>query len=237
MVAARRPYTGLLPIVLALLLVAVVAVGGLAYALFGQSFGTTYTRFHSTSAAAGETRGTIRIDGAPERITITARDIGAQLYEANVDYVGSAPRLSYEDGNVWISKDSNVVSSWGRSRDIVELSVNPSVAWTIEIDTAGTTTRLDLSSAKLRSFKLDGAGSTVKLTAGQPQGVVSVSISGVGNSLAVSLPGSAEYRVTADGIATNVGGTPETQGWSTAQDRYDVSLNGVGSSATVTASD
>jgi hypothetical protein len=48
------------------------------------------------------------------------------------------------------------------------------------------------------------------------------------------LPSTAEYRVTAEGIGTSIDGAPQTDGWSSASDRFDVSVNGVGTHATVT---
>ncbi|HET7419169.1 MAG TPA: hypothetical protein VFL27_02180 [Candidatus Dormibacteraeota bacterium] len=223
--------------VVTLVLAGTIAVGGFVYALAGPSTGTaSYARLQSTAPLAGESAATVRIDDAAERITITGRDIGSQLYQAKIDYDGSAPTVSHGDGAVRITRSSNFISSWGRARDVIDLTLNPSVAWTIVIDGAGTTATIDMSNARMQSFTLNGAGSNVTITAGSPQGVVRMSADGVGIQLTLRLPATAEYRVTADGIGTGVDGAPQTPGWTAAQDRYDVTVNGVGTHATVTAS-
>jgi hypothetical protein len=218
-----------------LLLIGVLAAGGFAYALAGPSLSSiSYERFQSTTPMAGQTEGSIRIDDAADQITITARDIGNQLYQAKVDHFGSAPQFSYVDGEVRITRASNVFNYWGRARDVVDLAVNPSVAWTIIIDSAGTKARIDLSNGHLQSFNFNGAGSSVTITAGSPQGTVHASVGGVGLKLTLQLPATAEYRVTADGIGTSIDGKAQTPGWSSASDRFDVTVNGVGTHATVT---
>jgi hypothetical protein len=220
---------------LTLLIIGLLAVGGFAFALAGPSLGSTsYERFQSTSPVAGQTEATIRIDDAADQITITARDIGTQLYQAKVDHVGSAPQFSYANGEVEITRKSNVFNYWGRGRDVVEVLVNPSVAWNIVIDGAGTTTRIDLSNGNLQSFKLNGAGSNVTITAGNPRGIVQASFNGVGLGVTLRVPATAEYRVITEGLGTSIDGVPQTNGWSSAGDRFDVTVNGVGTHATVT---
>ncbi|HET7465406.1 MAG TPA: hypothetical protein VFL29_01955 [Candidatus Dormibacteraeota bacterium] len=221
--------------VVTLLLVGTIAAGGFAYALAGPSIATaSYARFQSTSPLTGETAATIRIDDAADRITINAGDTGSQLYEAKIDYDGSAPSFSYADGQIRITRSSNFINSWGRARDVIDLTVNPSVAWTVVIDGAGTTATIDLSHATLQSFTLNGAGSNVTITVGPPLGPVRMSADGVGIQLTLRLPAAVDYRVTADGIGTGVNGTAQTPGWPTAQNRYDVTANGVGTHVTVT---
>ena len=221
--------------VIALVLVVLIAVAGFAYALAGPSIaGGTYTRFESTSPAAGLTTATLRIDDAADQVTITGRDIGDQLYQAKIDYVGSAPGFEYGNGNVKISRSSNFFNSWSRARDVIDVSVNQSVAWTVVIDGAGTTATIDLSAGKLESFHLNGAGCTVTVIGGTPHGAVRVAVDGVGIKLTMQMPAGTDYRVTAEGLGTTVDGVTQTAGWSAAPDRYDISLNGVGAHAAVT---
>lgn len=219
---------------LTIALVAVIALGGFAYALAGPTFGTaSYTRMQSSSPVAGLTEGTIRIDDAADRVSIKAGDIGNDLYQAKIDYVSSPPRFSYAAGDLRINRDSNLVNGWGRARDVVDLTVNQSVAWTVILNGAGTTTTVDLSNGRLASFRLNGAGGNVTIIGGVPDGAVRVEIDGVGIGLTLELPATAEYRVTAEGIGTSVSGPSQSSGWASAQDRYDVTMNGVGTHATV----
>lgn len=206
-------------------------VGAGSWAFFASM---QHARFTSSAPVANVTAGTITIDDAAERVTISSADLGTSLYKLNVDYVYSAPDFSDAGGHLHVNRASNVANFWGRPRDVIDLTVNRSVLWTVVIDGAGSTINLDFGSGKLQSFAVNGAGSNVALTAGAPHGVVSVTLSGVGSQLRMQLPPATEYRATADGIGASVGGDAETDGWSMAQDRYDVSVNGVGVRATVT---
>ena len=228
---------GAAAIVLALALVLVIALGGFVYALAGPSMGSaSYVRFQSTSPVAGVREATLRIDDAADQVTITSRDLGDQLYQAKIDYVGSAPGFAYGNGDVTITRSSNFFNSWGRARDVIQLDLNQSVAWTVVMDGAGTTTRIDLSGGRLQSFHLNGAGCNVTLIAGAPHSAVTVAVDGVGIQLNVQVPAGTDYRITADGVGTSVDGVAQTSGWSAAADRYDISLNGVGAHAAVATS-
>ena len=193
-----------------------------------------HTRLSSSAPMADVTVGTIRIDDAAERVTITSADLGSTLYRLVVDYVYSAPDFSDGGGHLYVGRASNVVNFWGRPRDVIDLTVNRSVLWSTVIDGAGSVINLDFSSGRLQSFTVNGAGNDLAVKAGPPHGVVTVMLSGVGSRLRMQLPPATEFRATADGIGASVGGNAETDGWSSAQDRYDVSINGVGVQATIT---
>lgn len=218
-----------------LILVLLLAFGALAYVIAGPGTGTgSLTRVESSAAFSGQSSATIRIDDAADQINITAGNTGSDLYQARIDYARSAPQLSYDNGQLHITRSANVFNSWGTSRDVVALSVNQSVAWTIVIDGAGTNATIDLSNAKLQLLQLNGAGSNANVKLGSPAGAVRVTANGLGVGLTLQMPATAEYRVTVNGIGTSVSGTAETPAWPTAHDRYDVSVEGVGTHAIVT---
>jgi hypothetical protein len=212
--------------------VVAVAAGAISWLFFASA---PHARFESSSPVAGVTAGTIRIDDAAERVTISAADLGSSLYRLNIDYLYSRPNFSDAGGNLRINRDSNLVNFWGRPRDVIELTVSRSVLWTVVIDGAGSTINLDLTAGRLLSFTFNGAGSNATLAAGAPQGVVTVNLSGVGSRLSLALPPNTQFRATADGVGAFVDGNAQTDDWSTAQDRYDVSASGVGVHATVTS--
>lgn len=213
-----------------LLLVGVIAVGGFAYALAGPSLTSgNYTRFESTSPAAGITAGTVTIDTAGAQVTIRAGSVGDQLYQAKIDYTGSAPRFSYDAGQLHITTTPNNVFDWYQGQDVIDLTLNPSAAWTVNVNGAGSTVKLDFTEGNLHAFKLDGVGGNATIVAAQPEGAVSVNVNGVGTGVTLQVPAGTEYRVTTQGIGTSVDGTTQTSGWATAADRYDVTANGVGS--------
>ena len=220
-----------------LLLVGAIALGGFAYALAGPPslIGGTYTRFQSSSPVGELTTGSVTIDAAGADVNIRAGDSGDQLYQARVDYAGSAPRFSYSNGNIHISTNQNNFFIWNRRQDVIDVTLNQSVDWTVDINGAGTSVKIDLTSGKLHSFSYDGVGGNVSLLASEPNGLVNVTLSGVGIAATVNVPSGTEYRVTAKGIGTTVEGTSQTPGWATATDRYDVTANGVGARVTVRA--
>ena len=218
-----------------LVLVGAIAVGAFAYAIAGPATTTgSYTRFQSTSPAAGRTEGTVTIDTAAAKVTITSADLGTDLYSVKIDYAGSAPRFSYADGDIRIaSPTNNNLFTWNRPQTIVNLTVSSSAAWSVHINGAGTSATVDLANTKLRALTLNAVGGTVALHAGAPDGIVTVRLSGVGTGLDMKVPAGTEYRATADGLGTNIGGTAQTPGWASASNRYDVSVNGIGAHATV----
>jgi hypothetical protein len=193
-----------------------------------------HTRFTSSAPVSSLAAGTITVDDAAEQVTISSADLGTSLYQLTIDYVYSAPDFSDAGARLQVNRASNIANFWGRPRDVIDLKVNSSVAWSVVINGAGSTINLDFGNGGLRSLTTNGAGSTVALSAGPPHGVVSVTMSGLGNRLRMQLPPSTQYRATADGIGASVEGSSETDGWSAAQDRYEVTVNGVGINAIVT---
>jgi hypothetical protein len=217
-----------------LLLVGLIAAGGVAYALAGPTFGGgAYTRFQSTSPATGISAGSLTVDAAGAQVTIRSGGSGDQLYKATIDYAGSAPRFSYADGKLHISSNQNGFLSWNSRRDVIDLALDPSVPWTVVINGAGTTAAVDFGDAAPASLTVNGVGGTLTLGAGKPDGVVPVSLTGVGTNLVLNLPAGTEYRVTTHGIGTSVEGSSQTAGWESASDRYDVTVDGIGAHATV----
>lgn len=221
-----------------LVVVGAIAVGAFAYAIAGA--GTTsgsYTRFQSTSPAAGRTEGTVTIETAGAQVTITSADLGTALYSVKIDYKGAAPRFSYSDGDIRIASPTNTnLFIWNSRQTIVDLTLSKSAAWSVVINGAGTSATIDLADTKLRSLALSAVGGSVTMNAGVPDGIVAVKLSGVGTSLDMKVPVGTDYRVTSDGLGTTIGGTSQTPGWSAASDRYDVSVNGIGAHATVALS-
>jgi len=224
--------------VITLLVVGAIAVGAFAYAIAGAGATTgSFTRFQSTSPAAGRTEGTVTIETAGAQVTITSADLGTQLYSVKIDYKGAAPRFSYADGDIRISSPTNTNPfNWGSRQTIVDLTVSKSAAWSVVINGAGTSATVDLANTRLRSLALNAVGGNVTLNAGSPDGIVAVKLTGLGTGLDMRVPAGTEYRVTADGLGTSIGGTARTPGWTSASDHYDVSVDGSGSHATVTFS-
>jgi len=95
---------------------------------------------------------------------------------------------------------------------------------------------MNLANTTLRSVTIDAVGGKVAITAGVPDGMVAIKLSGIGTALDLTVPAGTEYRATADGLGASIAGTPQTPGWSSASNRYDISLNGIGAHASVASS-
>ncbi len=218
-----------------LVLVGAIAIGAFAFAVAGpRTASGPYTRFESTSAAAGRTEGTVTIETAGAQVTIRSADLGTQLYSAKIDYRGAAPRFSYADGDIRIASPTNTIPfNWSSQQTVVDLTLSTSTGWDVVINGAGTSATIDLADTKLKSLTLNGVGGSVGLNAGAPDGIVAIRLSGVGTGLDMKVPAGTDYRVTADGLGTSIGGSAQTPGWASAFDRYDVSVDGIGAHATV----
>ncbi len=234
---ATRLFSGRAASAVALVAVALVALLGMAYVVGGPAAGGTYTRFTSSAATAGATAGTLTIDAAGSRVQLTGADLGDQLYQANVDYAGQAPRVTYSAGDLRIASGPVNGLSWNRKADVIAVNVNASIPWTVVVNSAGVTVRMDLANGDLRSFTLNGVGSTADLSLGAPAGTVPITLNGVGTSATVGVPQGTEYRTSADGLATVVSGVRETAGFAAAADRYEIAAKGVGARLTVEARD
>jgi len=221
-----------------LVLVGAIAIGGFAFAIAGPGTASgPYTRFESTSAAAGRTEGSVTIETAGAQVTISSADLGTQLYNVKIDYKGSAPRFSYADGDIRIASPTTTdVFNWSGRQTIVDLTLSRSTAWSVVLSGAGTSATIDLADTNLRSLTLNGVGGSVTLNAGAPDGIVAIKLSGVGTGLDMTVPAGTDYRVTTDGLGTSAGGTAQTPGWASASDRYEVSVDGIGAHATVSFS-
>ncbi len=212
----------------ALAAVGIVGLLGLAYVALGPSLAAgTYTRFTSSSPVAGVGGGTLTIDGAAAKVSIVVTDTGTDLYRAQVDYAGGAPKLTYQNGELHLSSANRVGIEWGGKEDRFLLTLSRAVPWTITINGAATTTRLDMIGGRLSSFMLNGVAADAELTLSEPSGTVPVEVSGVAAKLTVNVPAGVQYRARADGLVTTVSGKAESSGWAATADRYDVSGQGI----------
>lgn len=228
-----RLFEGRTASVVALVAVGVVALGGLVYVVAGPERTGTYTTFSAGAPLEGATSATLTLDTAGSRVALATDSPSDQLYQASVDYAGAAPRIVRSGADVRITSGPATGWNWNRKSDVMRISLNPSVAWTVVINGAGVSITGDLGAASLRSLTLNGAGARADLALGAPSGVVPVRLAGVGSEITVSVPAGTEYRMTSDGLATSITGTPETPGWAAAADRYDISASGVAAKLTV----
>jgi len=228
-IVIRRSLAGEAAVAVGLAAVGLVGLLGLGFVALGPvAVPGSVTTFTSSSPLAGVSSGTLRVEAAGSRISIVFSDTGSDLYHARMAYSGQAPKLDYANGSLRLSSSNQFLVSWGRSPDQYTLTLSQSVPWSIAISGAGTTTSVEMLAGRLQGLTFDGVGSDVQLSLGAPNGTVPIDVSGVGSKLAFTVPAGVEYRVSTEGIGATVGGVPESSGWSTTADRYDVVGKGVG---------
>jgi hypothetical protein len=228
-VVINRLLEGQIGTAVSLAVVGVIGLLGVAFVALGPSTGTaSYTTTSSSSPVAGLATGTLHIEGAGSRTSVIFGDTGSDLYRARLSYSGAAPQVNYGGGTLRITSESRFLIDWGRSPDQYTLTLSQSVPWSIAIDGAGTTTSIEVLGGRLQAVTLNGVGSDTQLSLGAPQGTVPIEFSGVGSSLTFTVPAGVEYRAATEGIGASLKGVPESPGWSSAADRYDIAGKGVG---------
>lgn len=216
----------------ALAVIGLLAVGALAYAAFGPALaGGTLRHATSSAPAAGVTQGRLSLATAGTRVHITAAATGDDLYRADLGFSGPAPRVNSYGGTLSISEPPGV--RFGRTPvDDLRFTLSSAVPWQIDVAGAGVSGTAELTATPLTSFAMSGVGGNLRLGLGPARGHVPIAVSGVGNTVVLTVPPGTEYDITTSGLGNTSGGR-STAGWSSATDRYDIAVSGIGSKVTV----
>ena len=244
-VADHRVATGL---GLAVLMLAV--VGSVAYVsaappvALGGSFDTT-------GPVGGLQRASLSISSGASEITVGTQDLGDTLYNAHIVYSGARPEVSL-DGSGELSikaRNENVLGFlFGpRGHDSIQLTLNSSLPWSVDVSGGASQVSLDLSSLSVSGVGISGGASQVRIDLGRPSGTVSIDVSGGASSVTLRRPPGVPVAVSVSGGATSVrldgraaGGIGSSElkspDYDSASDRYSVDVSGGASSVVVSAS-
>jgi DNA-binding MarR family transcriptional regulator len=160
------------------------------------------------------------------------------LYRAQ--FIGATPQVRLRDGRV-IVQHRGVPFDWRKRK--ATLSLNSTVAWTIDVVGGIGRVQGDLREIDLRSFRLTGGTERVQLELGQPSGEVNVELTGGAKTIRIERPRAIPLRLRVAGGAAGIeldgravgakGGvtTVDSAGWTGRGDRYAVSV--VGGSKTI----
>jgi DNA-binding MarR family transcriptional regulator len=165
------------------------------------------------------------------------------LYRATFD--GPVPQVRLRDGIVTIQYKGRPQWDWRNRR--ADVSLNARVPWDVEI--AGGSSKLQgkLGSVDLRSFELTGGADQIRLTLGQPTGVVPIRLIGGANHARFERPPGVHVQLKISGAAGRVefddqklGGTAgpsllETAGAAVASDRFVIEVGAASRIAVVEA--
>ena len=201
----------------------------------------------SSAPVAASTRGRlVFVTAAPTVVITTDPALGGDLYRAT--FGGAVPSARVRDGVVtiryprfaWFTFRGRVAGErldatahWRKDR--TDLVLNDRLPWAIEFRGGASEIRADLRAIRLGELTVSGGAGGVRLSLGEPSGVIRVILHGGARDVQIQRPFgvAARLRVTGgyrsamlDGTTAWSGGRIETQGAEAIPDRYDIELTG-----------
>jgi hypothetical protein len=197
---------------------------------------------------AGATRGRLEFVRGASLVTIGASAAMPDLCRAYFE--GPAPRVMVRDGAVSVQYRRLSLAEWARyallwGRHAAEITLNAAIPWQIEIRGGVSKFSADLREIRLTSFEVRGGASEVVALLPPPSGSVAVRIGGGASNVTLRRPAGAAVGVQVRGGASKltfdeqhfgaIGGGVRlaTPGYSSAADRYEISIAGGASRLTV----
>jgi DNA-binding MarR family transcriptional regulator len=181
----------------------------------------------------GIDRARLLFKGGVNEALITSGPVGDDLYRAR--FQGPVPQVRLRDGVVTVQYKRRW--SWG-ARDVrADLTLNPRVAWDLEIAGGANKVQGKLADLDLRSVEVTGGVNQLRLSLGRPSGDVPIRLPS-GNNIRIERPRGVAVRLDINGGAANaefdgmklgpLGGHPtlESSGAGTASDRFSVEVSG-----------
>jgi hypothetical protein len=182
----------------------------------------------------------LEVDVGAATITMTSSpSSSSDLFHAHVEYSGPKPdvTLDRETGQVRVSQSNSGFNLFRSRRFVMNLELNPSVPWTISVNTGAATETLNLAAVHVSSIDINTGASHEEITVGPPSGIVPITVNGgaltvqvhrsSGTAASVSVSGGA-ISLNADGRQTRAIGNLsfETAGFGQATDGYRVQVDG-----------
>lgn len=199
---------------------------------------------HVVSAPlAGRTEATLDIVDSAAVLTLTAADLGDDLYRVSTPGDGALiPKVEDANGAVSVRL---VASANNAGSGSVIMQINSKVAWNLKLTGGAGTEVVDLRAAKLTGLDVIGGSSKIEITLPPVTGTMTVNMrSGAGQFL-VHAPKNVPVKVrlgigagtvTVDGTSkTNVAANTviSPPGWDAAKDKLDINAAGGASVITV----
>jgi hypothetical protein len=232
---------------LAAALIVLVAVGGAVAYVAVRGPVSDGTQIMDTSEKVGSlNQATLNVDAGVATMTVEGKDdLGSDLYRAHIEYAGTKPQVSLDrsTGSLRIFHN-NDIGFFASRRFVLDLQINPAVAWNITANTGSTNDTLKLSAVKVGSISLNTGASRTDITLGRPAGIVRISVDGGAIRLHLHRPSGSEafvhvsggaVRLDADGRHLRGVGDESWQsnGYGAAADAYLVEVNGGASTVTM----
>jgi hypothetical protein len=190
----------------------------------------------------------LNLSAGAAQIAVRGGSTGGDLLRATFQSpADEKPEVTVDAGSgaVNVNLPGRTGFHWGTVNDhrSVDLTLNDQLPWVIELNTGASQASLDLSALKVSSVSVESGASSVRLTLPKPSGTVPVKVSGGAMHLAIQRPAGIPVRVNSSGGASSLvvdgnhfaglfhdGQVYASPDYSTATDRYDISIESGASS-------
>ncbi len=242
----RRALKGPAVDVAAALILLIAAGGVVAYVSFGPSIPAGTQTFDTSGAVGNLPAARLQMDVGGATMTVEGNtSLGSDLYRAHIEYSGPKPSVTLDSssGELHISQQGGFLL-FGNRRFILDLQINPSVPWSINVNSGAVDDTFKLSTINVSSMELDTGASREDITLGPPTGMVPISINGGALTVLVHRPTGAEVSVQVSGGAVSLTGDGQqargigsknwqSGGYEGAADAYTIAVNGGACTVTV----
>lgn len=241
-IIVRTTTRGVVADVAALSVVLIAVVGALAYVVEAPSIpGYAANQTLDVSDTAGSlTHASLEVDAGAATITLAGdSSLGSDLYRAHVQYSGQKPTITLDraSGSLKISQDNSGFNVFRHYKFVMNLALNPHVAWSVTENTGASDESLNFSTLSLDSLTINTGASREDITLGAPSGHVSITINGGALTAHVHRPSGTEASVDVSGGAISLDADGRQQhavgsvsyqssGFSGASAAYQVTING-----------
>lgn len=189
--------------------------------------------------------GRLEIRGGAAKMRISTDAALTSLYRISAQ--GPYPEVRENGGHVRVAVSRGLFAFDWRTR-AVDIALNPSVPWAIDIAGGAWKVLAEIEELKLLEVTVSGGASDLELALPSPRGIVPIRFSGGASKMVVRRPKGSPARLVMTGGASKlsldgifsggVGGRMElsTPDFPGAADAYDVSISGGASQVVISAS-
>ena len=245
----RRVLKGTAVDVATFLILLIAAGGAIAYVAVGPAIpGGTHALDSSDQVGSLKTA-SVSIEVGAATVTVEGdSSLGSDLYRAHIEYSGRKPsvELDKSSGELSISQQG-AFGFFGNERLVVDLHINPSIPWSISVDSGAATDTFNLTGVQIGSIELNTGASREDITLGLPKGIVPISVNGGAVTVHVHRPSGTAASAQVSGGAVNLTADGQQErgignrhwqsaGYDTATDAYRIEVDGGASTVTVDTS-
>lgn len=201
----RRSVHGPTGEVAAALVVILAVVGAAAYVVIAPNPSAT-SSFEASGEVGTFTEAQLEVDTGAATIGISdGGDLGSRLYHARIDYSGPKPDVRLDSsGNLRISQANNNFGIFQSRRFVLNLELNPSVGWTIAVNSGAATATINVPHLHMAALTLNTGASRDDITLGPASGIVPVKVNGGALTVNVHRPSATKATIDVSGGAVSL---------------------------------